>query len=285
MHVLILAPFEQVCLERLRSRMTVTYKPWTESRQLQDPEELAEVIKDSQIDALIVEADFVLEETFEGAPGLRFVGICRNATSQIDLDSATESGVIVVNAPGRNAPAVAELVIGLMFSLGRRIVTSHEYVSGGQWEDPVSPYLDLRGVELRGKTLGLVGLGTIGSEVARLACAIGMKVLASDPYITHERAARAGATLTELDTLLSGSDFVSVHLPASPDAPSLIDRRALQLMGSNAYLINTSTPQAVDTTALLEALEKGEIAGAALDVHESPPSRPIIHSWLTKTLY
>ena len=256
MHVLILAPFEQACLERLRSRMTVTYKPWTESRQLQDPEELAEVIYKSQIDALIVEADFVLEETFEGAPGLRFVGICRNATGQIDLDAATESGVVVVNAPGRNAPAVAELVIGLMFSLARRIVTSHGYVSGGQWEDPVSPYLDLRGVELGGKTLGLVGLGTIGSEVARLACAIGMKVLASDPYITHERAARAGASLTDLDTVLRSSDFVSVHLPASPDAPSLIDRRALQLMGSNAYLINTSTPQAVDSTALLEALER-----------------------------
>ena len=135
-----------------------------------------------------------------------------------------------------------------------------------------------------GKTLGLVGLGTIGSEVARLACAIGMKVLASDPYITHERAARAGATLADLDTVLSNSDFVSVHLPASPDSPSLIDWRALQLMGSNAYLINTSTPQSVDSAALLEALEKGEIAGAALDVHESPPSPPIIRFWLTKTL-
>ena len=154
-------------------------------------------------------------------------------------------------------------------------MTSHEYVLGGQWEDPVSPYLDLRGVELRGKTLGLVGLGTIGSEVARLASAIGMKVLASDPYITHELAAsRVGASLTDLDTALSSSDFVSVHLPASQDSPSLIDRRALHLMGSNAYLINTSTPQAVDTTALLEALENGEIAGAALDVHESPPIPP-----------
>ena len=159
MHVLILAPFEQACLERLRSRMTVTYKPWTESRQLQDPEELAEVINNSQVDALIVEADFVLEETFEGAPGLRFVGICRNATGQIDLDAATESGVVVVNSPGRNAPAVAELVIGLMFSLARRIVTSHGYVSGGQWEDPVSPYLDLRGWSWGARRLGWWGWG------------------------------------------------------------------------------------------------------------------------------
>ena len=274
MHVLILAPFDEECLERLRSSMTVTYKPWTESRELQDPEELAEVINNSQVDALIVEADFVLEETFEGAPGLRFVGTCRNATGQMDLDAATEAGVVIVNAPGRNAPAVAELIIGLMFSLGRRIVESHGYVLGGQWEDPVSPYLDLRGVELRGKTLGLVGLGTIGSEVSRLACAIGMKVLASDPYITHGRAARVGACLTDLDTVLSSSDFVSLHLPASPDSPSLIDRRALQLMRANAYLINTSTPQAIDATALLEALENGEIAGAALDVHESPPIPP-----------
>jgi len=274
MHVLILAPFERACLERLRSRMTVTYRPWTESRELQDPEELDEVINNSQIDALIVEADFVLDETFEGAPGLRFVGICRNATGQIDLDAATASGVVVVNAPGRNSPAVAELVMGLMFSLARRIVTSHRYISEGQWEDPVSPYLDLGGVELRGKTLGLVGLGAIGSEVAQLACAIGMKVSASDPYITQEQAARVGATLADLDTVLSGSDFVSVHLPAIPDAAGLIDRRALQLMGTNAYLINTSTPQAIDSAALLKALENGEIAGAALDVHESPPIPP-----------
>ena len=149
----------------------------------------------------------------------------------------------------------------------------------------MSPYLDLRGVELGGKTLGLVGLGTIGSEVARLACAIGMKVLASDPYITHEHAAGAGAALTDLDTVLSGSDFVSVHLPTSPDAPSLIDRRALHLMGSNAYLINTSTPQAIDPTALLEALENGEIAGAALDVHESPPIPPNHPLLAHQTLY
>ena len=105
MHVLILAPFEQECLDRLRSSMTVTYKPWTESRELQDPEELAEVINNSQVDALIVEADFVLEETFEGAPGLRLVGTCRNATGQIDLDAATEYGVVVVNAPRQERPS------------------------------------------------------------------------------------------------------------------------------------------------------------------------------------
>ena len=112
MHVLILAPFEESSLARLRSQMKVTYRPWAESRTLQDPEELAEVINESKVDALIVEADFVLEETFEGAPGLKFVGICRNATGQIDVDAATESGVAVVNAPGRNTAAVAELVVG-----------------------------------------------------------------------------------------------------------------------------------------------------------------------------
>ena len=268
---MILAPFEEECLERLRCRMKVTYKPWTESRSLYDPEELAKLINESGIDAVVVEADFVLEETFEEAQGLKFVGICRNATTQIDVDAATEAGVVVVNAPGRNTRAVAELVVALMFTLARGIVGAHGYVAGGRWEDPVSPYLDLRGVELTGKTLGLVGLGKIGSEVARMAGALGMRVVASDPYITAAQASESGAYLVELDELLRVSDFVSLHLPAGADVPTVIDSRALGLMKSTAYLINTSTPQAVDQAALLEALTGGGIGGVALDVHESPP--------------
>ena len=274
MHVLILAPFEETCLDRLRSRIKVTYKPWTESRVLLDPEELAEAINGYQAEALIVEADFVLEETFKEAPGLRLVGICRNAVSQIDVDAATESGVVVVNAPGRNARAVGELVIGLMFALARGIVASHRYVAEGRWEDPVSPYLELGGVEVGGKTLGLVGLGAIGSEVSGLAHALGMKVLASDPYVTPKRASQVRACLTDLDTVLRASDFVSIHLPAGAETSGLIDGRALQVMRPGAYLINTSTPEAIDSSALLDALERGEIAGAALDVHESPPIPP-----------
>ncbi len=271
MHVLILAPFEEKCLERLRSSMKVTYKPWTESRSLYDPEELAELINECGAEAVVVEADFVLEETFEEAPGLQFVGICRNATTQIDVDAATEAGVVVVSAPGRNTRAVAEMVIGLMFTLGRGLVGAHGYVAGGRWEDPVSPYIDLRGVELSGKMLGLVGLGKIGSEVARMAGALGMGVVASDPYITAEQAEESGACLVELDELLRVSDFVSLHLPTGGDVPTVIDGRALGMMKSTAYLINTSTPQAVDQAALLEALGGGGIGGAALDVYESPP--------------
>ena len=271
MHVLILAPFDEKCLERLRGSMKVTYRPWTESRSLYDPEELAELINDSGIDAMVVEADFVLEETFEETPGLKFVGICRNATMQIDVDAATEAGVMVVNAPGRNTRAVAEMVIGLMFTLGRGIVGVHGYVAGGRWEDPVSPYIDLKGVELSGKTVGLVGLGKIGSEVSRIAGALGMKVVASDPYISAEQAAESGACLVALDELLRVSDFVSLHLPAGADVPTVINSRALGLMKPTAYLINTSTPEAVDQTALLEALGRGGMGGVALDVHESPP--------------
>ena len=268
---MILAPFAEKCLERLRSSMKVTYKPWTESRSLYDPEDLAELINESRIEAVVVEADFVLEETFEEAPGLKFVGICRNATTQIDVDAATEAGVVVVSAPGRNTRAVAEMVIGLMFTLSRGIVGAHGYVAGGRWEDPVSPYLDLRGVELSGKTLGLVGLGKIGGEVARMAGALGMRVVACDPYIKVEQAEESGACLVELDELLRVSDFVSLHLPAGAEVPTVIDGRALGMMKSTAYLINTSTPQAVDQAALLEALGGGGMGGVALDVHESPP--------------
>ena len=264
--------------------MEVTYRPWTESRTLYDPEELAEVINESGVDAVVVEADFVLEETFEGAPGLKFVGICRNATTQIDVDAATEAEVVVVSAPGRNTRAVAEMVVGLMFTLARGIVGAHGYVAGGRWEDPVSPYIDLRGVELSGKTLGLVGLGKIGSEVARMAGALGMRVVACDPYILVEQAAESGARLVELDELLRVSDFVSLHLPAGADVPTVIDGRALGLMKSTAYLINTSTPQAVDQTALLEALGGGgDRWGGTGRAREPTDTRRPPFAGLTKT--
>ena len=274
MHALILAPFEQGCLQKLQARMDVTYESWMESRRLYAPEELTAKINDAGIEALIVEADFVLEETFAEAPGLRFVGICRNATDHIDVDSATEQGVVVVNSPGRNAVAVAELVVGLMFAMARRIPASHRYVATGCWEDPVSPYLELRGTEVGGKTLGILGLGTIGTEVAKMARGLGMGVTAYDPFIEVKRAASLGVSLVDIDAILKTSDFISIHLPTGPETSAIIDQRAFRLMKPTAFLINTSTAQAIDYDALQIALEKNEIRGAALDVHDTSPIAP-----------
>ncbi|MFQ5875809.1 MAG: NAD(P)-dependent oxidoreductase, partial [Dehalococcoidia bacterium] len=273
MKALILAPFYPECIDELRAKIDVTYESWLDTKRLYAPEELAKRLNAEGVSILVTEGDFVLEEVFQQVGCLKFVGVCRNSTSQVDLDSATERGIVVVNTPGRNALAVAELVLGLMLSLARRITSSHNVVASGRWRDPLSPYLELRGTELAGKTLGIVGLGSIGSMVAEKALAFGMRVIAHDPYISPDIKCPNDVSMVGLEELLSSSDFVSLHLPATPEAAGAIGREGLGLMKPTAYLINTSTPQAVDHDALAEALRNDRIAGAGLDVHEMGPRR------------
>ena len=161
--------------------MPVDYESWTETRRLQDPEELGLRLQKESVTHLIVEADFIFEELFQNATDLRFVGICRAALNHVDLDAATEHDVLVVNTPGRNARAVAELTLGFMLSLARQISHLDGYVKSGRWEDPVDGYVNHRGLELEGLTLGLIGLGAVGSIVSNLAGAFGMRVLALRP--------------------------------------------------------------------------------------------------------
>ena len=145
MKALVLAPFAPDQFERLRRRMSVVYEPWTETRLLWDPAELAVRLAEESVEAVVAEVDFLFGEVFEDPSPLRFIGLCRNATNQVDLEAAAARGVTVVNTPGRNANAVAELVIGLALSLARRIPTAHAYVHGGEWQHPMSAYLDIAG--------------------------------------------------------------------------------------------------------------------------------------------
>ncbi len=208
---LILAPFTDSQLVALRRTVDVTHESWMNSRRLYAPDELAIRLSEECITILVIESDFVFEEVFDAAPSLRFVGICRTTTGHVDVDAATERGVLVVNTPGRNAQAVAEHALGLMLSLARRIPMTHDYISGGRWLDPVEPYLAMRGVELSGRTLGIVGMGAIGRKLASMASALGMRCTGYDPYVVEPP---KGVRMTELDALLEGADFVSVHAPA-----------------------------------------------------------------------
>ena len=279
MKALILAPFDPICIEKLRDHIEVVHESWLDTRRLLAPEELIERLNHEKVNILVVEGDFVFEEVFQRACFLGFVGICRNAETQVDVDAATEHGVIVVNTPGRNAAAVSELVLGLMLSLARHITTAHNLIVSGRWDDPVSPYLELQGGELAGKTLGIVGLGSIGSMVAKMSQALGMKVIAHDPCIAPNTYPFLDVDMVDLEKLLSSSDFVSLHLPAVAEVVGVIDSKGLRLMKPSSYLINTSTPQAIDQDALVEALSNRRIAGAALDVHEPaplPPNNPLL---------
>lgn len=279
MNSLILAPFSDGGLAALREIGAAAYEPWTQTQRLYDPEELGERLTAEGVGALIVEADFLFEELFEAAPPLRFAAVCRASLNQVDLDAATEYGVVVVHTPGRNAQAVAELVLALMLTLARRVPTASAYAAFGAWEDPTDPYTRFHGRELAGATLGLVGYGAIGRRVAALARGVGMRVLAYDPYLAPDAPGLRGVVLVELETLLREADFVSVHAPDTASTMRLINAVAFRLMRPGAYLINVSSPWVVDTAALAAAIERGALAGAALDVHEAhpiPPNAPML---------
>lgn len=271
MKTLILAPFHPKSLDRLRSKMDVIYESWMDARRLLSPEELVRRIESEDLQILVVEADFIFDEVFKGTDKLRFVGICRGAIDHVDVDAATEHGVLVVNTPARNSIAVAELTVGLMLSLARHIPAAHSMVQSKKWIDPVGPYISLRGTELAGKVAGIVGLGAIGCEVAKRLRAFDMTIVVYDPYASPERIAGLGARQFNLDGLMRESDFVTIHCPVAPETVGLISADRIGSMKPTAYLVNTAGWEIVDEKALLYALEQRRIAGSAFDVYETHP--------------
>ena len=274
---LILAPFDEGCIERLRKRLAVTYEPWTETRTIQNPPKLAERLRAEKTAFIVVEADFLQEEAF-ATPSLRAAGVCRNALNLIDLNAATRHGVPVLHTPSRNTTAVAELTIAFMIAIARHVPAAHNWVREGAWTDPIDAYIRFRGRELAGSTVGVVGLGQIGGEVAVKVGALGAKVIAHDPYIPAKRSQALGVRIVSLAQLLSRADFVTLHTSlASKEA--VMDGAAFDLMKPRAYLISTGAGTAVDIDALVERLKTRRIAGAALDVfpgHMLPATSPLL---------
>jgi D-3-phosphoglycerate dehydrogenase len=279
LNTLVLAPFSAEGLAALDALGGVACEPWTETQRLYDPEELGARLEAEGFDAVVVEADFLFDELFEAAPRLRAAAICRGALNQVDLDAATEAGVVILYTPGRNAQAVAELVLGHAYALARRTHPAAATVREGRWEDPTDAYTRFAGRELAGATLGVIGLGEIGRRVARLGRAVGMRVLAHDPYVGPGARGTAGVALVELDALLAGSDVVSVHVPDTESTAGMLDARRISLLPSGALVVNVTAPGVVDTLALAAALRSGALGGAALDVHEAhpiPPDAPLL---------
>lgn len=268
MRALILAPFDSRQLSRLRPHLEPVHRSWFQSRKLIAPDELSAELSSGGFAVVIVEVDFVFDETIEAVDCLRLIGVCRGSTNGIDVESATERGVLVVNTPGRNAQAVAEHALGLMLALARRVPWAHEYVRAGRWQNPMEPYVSMRGVELGGKILGVVGLGAIGNRIASIGVALGMKVMAYDPYLKR---APEGIVLSGLVELMQRADFVSVHVPLTPETEGLLDAQMLSLLRETAFLVNCSDSAVVEQVPLVEALAGHHIAGAAFDVFETHP--------------
>ena len=219
-------------------------------------------------DALIVRsATKVTPELMEKAERLRVVGRAGVGVDNIDLDEATRRGVLVMSTPGGNAVSVAEHTFALLLALARQVPRLDKAMHEGKWEKSSAA-----GTEVRGKTLGLIGLGRIGSEVAVRAEAFDMRVLGYDPYISEAAARELQVELVPLEKLLGESDFVSLHTAVSPATQNLINAATLGQMKKGARLVNAARGELIDEAALVEALKSGHLAGAALDVFvEEPP--------------
>ncbi|EEG79013.1 phosphoglycerate dehydrogenase [Dethiobacter alkaliphilus] len=229
------------------------------------PEELEQVI--GEYDALVVRSSTkVTRKVLENAGRLKVVGRAGVGVDNIDVEAATERGVIVINAPEGNTISAAEHAIAMMTSLARNIPNASASMKAGEWKR--SKFM---GVELYNKTLGVVGMGRIGSEVIKRAQAMGMDILAYDPYISAERAEKMGVTLTSTEEIYRKADFITMHTPLTKATKHMISHDELAIMKDGVRIINCARGGLIDEEALYEALKSGKVAGAALDVFEEEP--------------
>jgi D-3-phosphoglycerate dehydrogenase / 2-oxoglutarate reductase len=218
-------------------------------------------------EALIVRsATNVTRDLLSLAPNLRAVGRAGVGLDNVDIPAATDMGVAVFNAPGGNTTAAAELTMALLISVARKIPAAEASLRSGIWNRAA-----FKGVELRGKTLGLIGAGRIGGEVGIRCKAFEMDVIAYDPYLSPTRADELGIEMVGFDDVFARSDFISIHVPLTEETRGIIGLDALSQIKPTAFVVNASRGGVVDEAALAKALHNGDIAGAALDVYEHEP--------------
>lgn len=237
------------------------------------PEELAQRLSDA--DGVIVRsASRITSEILDRTEKLRVIGRAGVGVDNIDVRAATERGVVVMNAPDGNTITTAEHTIALLVSLARNIPQAHARLQTGVWDKK-----SFTGVELNGKTLGVIGLGRIGRHVAGIAKGFGMKIFAYDPFVSDEQAREMGIEMGKLEDVFSGSDFITIHTPVTDETRGIIGPKAFSKMKTGVRLINCARGGLVDESALLLAIEGGKVAGAALDVYENeplPPDSPLL---------
>lgn len=243
-----------------KSGLEVDYKPEIK------PDELIRSVKD--YDILVVRSRTkVTKEIIDANPKMKIIARVGVGLDNVDVEYAKSKNIRVINAEVAAMNAVAELVIGLMLSLARSIPTADAGMKHGKWLKK-----ELKGVELKGKYLGIIGVGKIGRRIGRIARGFGMNIIGYDVVpIDQQFAKEVGLITTDLNTLLSSADFVTLHVPLDNDTKHLINEKRLSLMKKNACIINTSRGAVIDEQALYKALKEGTIAGAALDVFEVEP--------------
>ena len=218
-------------------------------------------------DALVVRSAVQVTATLlESAPRLRVIGRAGVGVDNIDADAAPTRGVVVMNTPGANAVAVAELTLGLMITMARQIPRANTGMHQGKWDKK-----NLQGTELRGKTLGIVGLGRIGIEVARRARSFGMDLIAFDPFVAPVIARENGVSLVSIDQIFSQSDYLTLHVGLTPQTEGMINRHSIGIMKPGIRIVNCARGELINDADLLAGLESGQVGGAALDVFTVEP--------------
>jgi len=228
--------------------------------------ELLPLVKD--VSAMVVRSETkVTRKVIEAAPQLKVVGRAGVGIDNVDVDAATEHGVVVMNTPGGNTVSTAELSFGMLLSLARKIPQAHASMIAGKWDRK-----QFQGTELAGKTLGVLGLGRIGSEVAKRAVAFGMSVIGYDPFLTESRARALGIELaTDVDKVYQAADFITVHMPVTDQTRGMLNAAAFAKMKPKVCIVNCARGEIISETDLLAALDSGKVAAAAMDVFSVEP--------------
>ncbi len=270
MKALITAQFDQNIIDKLRSEMEVVHTGWGVSEKVLSENELISELKDAEI--LITEIETCSEKVIDQCPRLEFIGCCRNNPVNIDVAAANKRKIPVIYGPGRNERAVAEITIAMMIMISRQIGRALLDVRSSRWNTKTRfSYLEYKGNELFGKTVGIIGMGAIGRSVKSLCKAMGMRILVHDPLLERKQDKREEITIVTLTELLSQSDFVTLHVPDTPDTLGMIGNKELSLMKPSAFIINTARGRHVEEKALYQSLKTRQIAGAALDVFYKEP--------------
>src|SRR5947208_12653961 len=258
MNILIAEPLAAAGIELFQSQdgwNTIVSSPKEYAQHLCDAEAL-----------LVRSAVQVTPEVLAKAPKLRVIGRAGVGVDNVDLDAATAAGVLVMNTPGGNAVSVAEHTLALMLSMARSIPQANASTKAGKWEKK-----KFLGNELRGKTLGIVGLGAIGREVVRRAKPFEMRIVAYDPYVSPQTARDIGVELKPVAELFELSDYITLHVSLTPETERMLNAEAFAKMKPGARIVNCARGELIDVDALQEALRSGKIAGAGLDVFEKEP--------------
>ncbi|HXF10522.1 MAG TPA: phosphoglycerate dehydrogenase [Desulfuromonadaceae bacterium] len=218
--------------------------------------------------ALVVRSETkVTRKVIEAAPKLRVVGRAGVGVDNVDIEAATQHGTVVMNTPGGNTVTTAELSFAMLLALARKVPQAHATMVAGKWDRKL-----FQGIELAGKTLGVLGMGRIGTEVAKRAIAFGMRVIAYDPYLTEERAKAIGAEFaSNVDQVYLAADFITVHMPVTPETKHMLNTAAFAKMKPGVRIVNCARGEIIDENDLVAALESGKVGGAALDVFAVEP--------------